>query len=148
VEVLIKNNHQKIADQARLEKAVLKSLQYEGFSTDAEVSIMLVDDQYIHALNLHYRMMDKPTDVLSFSQIEGDEQSVFEGVTALGDIVISIDTADRQADSGGRSLDDELEILTIHGMLHLLGYDDSDDDLADIMREREKGILNGLIHER
>jgi probable rRNA maturation factor len=93
-------------------------------------------------------MMDKPTDVLSFSQIEGDEQSVFEGVTALGDIVISIDTADRQADSGGRSLDDELEILTIHGMLHLLGYDDSDDDLADIMREREKGILNGLIHER
>lgn len=131
-----------------MERAVLKSLQYEGFSTDAEVSIMLVDDAYIHSLNLQYRKMDKPTDVLSFSQVEGDEQSVFEGVTALGDIVISIDTAGRQADTGGRSLDDELEILTIHGMLHLLGYDDSDDDLADIMREREKGILNGLIHER
>ncbi|MHB1455431.1 MAG: rRNA maturation RNase YbeY [Armatimonadota bacterium] len=127
---------------------MLKSLQHEKFTSDAEVSILLVDDQYIHKLNLQYRMIDKPTDVLSFSQIEGSELLEFESAVALGDIVISIDTAQRQADSGGRSLDDELEILTIHGMLHLLGYDDSDDVLADIMREREKGILNGLIHER
>lgn len=133
----------------RLEKAVLRSLQHEAFTSDAEVSILLADDRYIHELNLQYRHMDKPTDVLSFSQIEdSDDTSDLEGAVTLGDIVISIDTAERQADSGGCSLDDELEMLTIHGMLHLLGYDDSDDDLADIMREREKGILNGLIHER
>lgn len=102
----------------------------------------------MHDLNLQYRQIDRPTDVLSFSQIEGGGSSNMEGAVTLGDIVISIDTAQHQADSGGRSLDDELEILTIHGMLHLLGYDDSDDESADIMREREKGILNGLIHER
>lgn len=102
----------------------------------------------MHKLNRDYRGIDRPTDVLSFSQLEGEGITPVDAAVTLGDIVISTDTAGRQASAGGRSLNDELEILVIHGMLHLLGYDDATDELADLMREHEKGILNGLIDER
>lgn len=131
-----------------MERAVLKCLQYEGFSTPAEVSILLVDDKTIHDMNRNYRGIDRPTDVLSFSLLEGEDKGVANGeLLPIGDIVISIDTAERQAIELGRELDDELETLVIHGVLHLLGYDDSTDELADIMRNREKGIANQLTDD-
>lgn len=88
---------------------------------DAELSVMLVDDATIRALNKQYRGIDKPTDVLSFPMLEGD----FSGVQPelLGDVVISIPTATRQAAAGGKSLADEVTQLLAHGILHLVGHD-------------------------
>lgn len=99
----------------------------------AELSIVLADDQFVHGLNRDYRGKDKPTDVLSFSQLEEGESSAAGPLTAralapeaappLGDIVISVDTACRQARRLGVEPAARMRTLLIHGMLHLLGYD-------------------------
>ena len=95
-----------------------------------ELSIMLIDDPAIRALNREFRDKDSPTDVLSFSQIEdrdspasGPEEVLNSSATVLGDVVISIDTAFRQADRRGIDRAVHLRTLLVHGMLHLIGYD-------------------------
>lgn len=88
---------------------------------NAEVSILLTDDDEIQILNRDYRSIDRPTDVLSFSLLEG-EGARFAG-DALGDLVVSIATAARQAREAKRPLIDELTMLLAHGLLHLLGWD-------------------------
>jgi probable rRNA maturation factor len=91
----------------------------------AELSILLCDDREIHALNRTHRKKNKPTDVLAFAMHEGEE---FPGGSALlGDIVISLDTARRQARDHGQSLWAEVTMLLAHGLLHLIGYDHRDD---------------------
>lgn len=112
----------------------------------AEVSILLTDDETVHELNLRYRGFDKPTDVLSFSQRDSlpdaPRPPKLPGVQdPLGDVIISVDTAERQAAAHGVSLADELALLTVHGILHLLGYEDDTDDGAESMRVREREIL-------
>jgi len=87
----------------------------------AELSVALVDDGWIKSLNRDYRNIDKPTDVLAFAMREGDGGD--EHGAMLGDVVISVPTARRQAERQGRSLRDELTMLLAHGLLHLLGYD-------------------------
>lgn len=87
---------------------------------EAELSILLCDDPTIHALNRDHRRKDKPTDVLAFALREGKP---VPGSQALGDVVISLDTAARQAEELGRTLWDEVTWLLAHGLLHLLGYD-------------------------
>lgn len=82
---------------------------------------MLVDDDQIHELNRSWRNIDRPTDVLSFPMQEGDFGSV--NPSMLGDIVISIPTASRQAKAAGRTLEQEVAMLLAHGLLHLLGHD-------------------------
>jgi probable rRNA maturation factor len=91
----------------------------------------------IHGLNRTYRGQDKPTDVLSFAQ----EEVPGEGPLLLGDVVISTDTALRQARSGRRRLADEVEWLLAHGVLHLLGYDDETEEGAAEMEARGREIL-------
>lgn len=87
----------------------------------AELSVLLCDDETIHALNREHRKKDKPTDVLAFALREG---KVLEGAAdLLGDVVISLDTAQRQAQERGRTLWDEVLTLLAHGLLHLVGYD-------------------------
>ncbi len=89
---------------------------------DSELSVLLTDDATVHGLNREHRHKDAPTDVLSFSQLEGEH--VLPGAPrVLGDVVISMDTAARQAESIGHSLADEVRRLLIHGVLHLLGHD-------------------------
>lgn len=88
--------------------------------SSGELSVVLTDDAEIHALNRDYRDRDRPTDVLSFAQREGED---ILGGELLGDIVISVPTAARQADERGHSLREELLELLAHGLLHLLGYD-------------------------
>lgn len=89
--------------------------------SDRELSILLCDDAVIHALNRDYRKKDKPTDVLAFAMSEGELASMHQHV--LGDVVISLDTAARQAREHARSLEDEATMLLAHGLLHLLGLD-------------------------
>jgi probable rRNA maturation factor len=119
-------------------------LTAEGQSC-AEVSILLTDDATIHELNRQYRGYDKPTDVLSFAQRDGlpgvpSPPTLRDQPTALGDVVISVDTAARQAQAQGVPLEQELALLTVHGLLHLLGYEDETDAGAERMREREQAI--------
>lgn len=88
---------------------------------DAELTVSLVDDGAIHELNHRYRGKDRPTDVLAFAMREGDAGPADPSV--LGDVVISVDTAARQARSRRRPLAAEVRVLLVHGILHLLGYD-------------------------
>ena len=103
---------------------------------------MLTDDKFISSLNNKYRGIDKPTDVLSFSLLEGaDKSPEVESEKLLGDIIISVETAKRQADALNHSIEKELTILLIHGLLHLTGYDHEKDQDYKIMREKENKIL-------
>lgn len=111
---------------------------------NAEVSIVLADDAYIQELNCHYRGKDMPTDVLSFALNEGDEPEIIDGPeeNLLGDIIISLETAQRQAVDYGHSLEREIAFLTIHGFLHLLGYDHEKEDQRQVMRGEEERLLD------
>ena len=110
------------------------------------MSVLLTDDAEIHALNRQYRGYDKPTDVLSFAQNETLSDAppmpqIPGEPIVLGDIVISVDTAVRQAATHGLALDDELALLAVHGLLHLLGFEDETAEGAAEMRVRERDIL-------
>ncbi len=106
-----------------------------------EVSLLFCDDAVIHPLNRDWRGKDKPTDVLSFSQQEGE---LIGDPNLLGDIIISIDTAQRQADERGHSLAVEVRVLVVHGLCHLLGYDHEEDDEAEVMEALERSLLRKL----
>lgn len=113
---------------------------------DADVSIMLTDDATIHEMNRHYRGVDRPTDVLSFAlrdSVEGvDRAPLPSGMSEpLGDIVISVETAQRQAYTHGVALEQEVALLGVHGLLHLLGYEDETEAGAARMRQRERETL-------
>ncbi|MDX2166655.1 MAG: rRNA maturation RNase YbeY [Deltaproteobacteria bacterium] len=88
---------------------------------DAELSVALIGDAEMHALNRDYRGKDRPTDVLAFALREGEDAHLHADM--LGDVVISLDTAARQARERGHSTADEVRFLLAHGILHLLGYD-------------------------
>lgn len=107
-------------DPRTVKRRAIKLLGEVG-ETAAELSILLCDDRTIHELNRSYRNVDRPTDVLSFPLLDGEEDQ--PGVPrALGDVVISVETASRQAAQRRRRLVDEITTLLIHGLLHLLGH--------------------------
>ena len=116
-----------------------------GLGPNAEISVLLCHNEYIHELNKQYRQIDRPTDVLSFALNEGEDDG-YDGPDAalLGDIVISLEKVQEQAEEYGHSFERELAYLTIHGMLHILGYDD---DKAE-MRKEEEFILHRLGYVR
>ena len=119
-----------------------------GLQPVLQTSLVLTDDQRIQTLNRDYRGQDKPTDVLSFSQLEGDVKLAAppSGSLLLGDIVISVETARRQARS---SLDDELCHLAVHGALHLLGYDhQTDAEEAHMNSLAQAALKNGAPSSR
>ena len=115
-----------------VEKAVRAALEFEKVEQKCDVCVIITDDENIHELNREHRDVDRPTDVLSFPMMElqpGEKMVVNpleldeSGAVMLGDIVISIDRAKAQAEEYGHSEERELCFLTVHGMLHLLGYD-------------------------
>lgn len=130
--------------EALIEAAVLKSLELEGVTTDLEISVLLVDNAGIREINREHRQLDKPTDVLSFPQFNGKDELAGAHYAALGDIVISLERAKEQADEYGHSLEREIGFLTVHSMLHLLGYDHDTDERTTTMQAREKVILNAM----
>lgn len=151
VKVLITNKQTEVKIPVGVRLLIRKcchaSLAYEGITHDAEVSVMLVNNEEIHRLNNEFRDMDRPTDVLSFPLGNGKE---FEtnpdtGAYMLGDIVISLETALKQSQVYGHSLEREIGFLTVHSMLHLLGYDHEESSLKELqMREKEEAILTQL----
>ncbi|MFO0726163.1 MAG: rRNA maturation RNase YbeY [Myxococcota bacterium] len=123
-------------------RAVLETLRLEG-AEGREVSVLLTDDAEIHVLNRTYRGKDKPTDVLAFAL---DEAGGPAG--PLGDVVISVETAEKQAKSRKTSLEAELELLAVHGALHLLGHDHARPAEAKRMRARTRAIRRSLAKQR
>ena len=137
-------------------QTICDGLGYSG----AELSVLITDDQHIHVLNRQWRNKDKPTDVLSFSQIEaGGEQEgdswpdfpgmpqEFEAPEVLGDVVISADTAYRQAVDAGVSLESEFRRLLVHGVLHLLGHDHVHGGRQAAKMKREEERLYELLEK-
>ena len=108
-----------------------------------ELSILLTDDKKIRELNKQYRNKNITTDVLSFSQIEGEEDELEHNL--LGDIVISISTAMRQSSEHNLSIDEEIVLLLIHGILHLLGFDHERSDEDDVYMKEKTSELFGFI---
>jgi probable rRNA maturation factor len=128
-------------DRARLRSSARRILRALGHS-GSELSIALVDDAAIAALNASYRGREEPTDVLSFSLLDG--QHADRRGELLGDVVVSLETAVRQARRARRSLEEEVERLLVHGALHLLGHDHQRQDDARAMRAEERRILRAV----
>ncbi len=129
-------------------RAVVATLEHEQYLNACEVSLTYTDNEQIHALNLEYRGVDKPTDVLSFPLMdfsgESDEPVADEPVVSLGDIVISLERAREQAEEYGHSFEREVAFLTVHSMLHLLGYDHMEEEEERDMRARQTAIMDIL----
>lgn len=132
-------------EPARIRRAVRAVIEAEGVRDDAEVSIVIVDDDEMTRMHEAYRDEQGTTDVLSFPF---EAPAVAAESAYLGDIVICYPQAERQAEEEGHTPDDELDLLTVHGMLHLLGYDDETDDARSEMWVRQAEILGrlGLDH--
>ncbi len=116
-----------------LEPTLQAILTWEQISPEAEISLLLCDDARIQVLNREHRGLDKPTDVLSFAQ---------DDPVLLGDIVISLETAARQAKRADWPLESEIVLLAAHGLLHLLGYDDETAAGAYAMQEYTRRALS------
>jgi probable rRNA maturation factor len=128
-------------DLETLQRAAQKTLEIDGTHPDADLSLVLTEDSQVHALNVQYMDVDAPTDVLSFpsGETDPDTQAYY-----LGDVVISYPQALLQAEAGRHKLLDELQLLVVHGVLHLLGYDHAEDAEKARMWARQAEILSYL----
>ena len=138
------------AARAKLVARLARAMRAAGLEGEVELSLSLVDDAEIQALNHEWRGEDKPTDVLSFSLVEGSSFPPVAGPPTLGDVVISVETAARQAEGRGVTLDEELLHLAVHGLAHLCGYDHADVDEERVMfgwetKLREQAVGRGPV---
>jgi probable rRNA maturation factor len=124
-----------------LEQAARAALAHQSAPPDADLTLVLADDAQLHALNREYLGVDAPTDVLSFPADETDPDT---GAHYLGDILIAVPYAARQAGQVGNPLEAELQLLTVHGVLHLLGHDHAQPDEKARMWQAQSEILAGL----
>ena len=133
------------AQTAAVRRAILTVGRLYG-AEDAEVSVTLTDDAHIHELNRTYRAVDRPTDVLSFALTESEEPEIVGGEAheVLGDLVISLERMRAQAEEYGHSELRELSFLTVHGMLHLLGYDHIEEEDRLEMEEEQRHVMDVL----
>ncbi len=162
IEILLENTQDKAEFTKEYEKIIenavsstLKVLKCDD--TDCEVSVTITDNEGIREINKEYREKDEPTDVLSFPMIEFDNDGVmieesgdYDGdLLMLGDIVISLERAIEQAKEYGHSTEREIGFLTVHSMLHLMGFDHMEEPYATMMRQREKETMEvmGLRRE-
>jgi len=124
--------------EALLEKAAREALNHAGTTPDVEVTLVLTGDAQLRKLNRDFLGVDSPTDVLAFSGGETDPDT---GGLYLGDVVISYDRALDQAAAMKHSIGDELQLLVVHGLLHLLGYDHADKESKSAMWRMQSEIL-------
>ena len=141
-----------------IKKVIEACMDYEDCPYETEVSILLTDDNAIQEINKEYRDMDAPTDVLSFpvtdfeipgdfSNIEDEHPDSFHpetGELLLGDIVISVERAIKQAAEYGHSIEREIAFLTAHSMFHLFGYDHIEDEERRIIEDKQREVLDKL----
>lgn len=142
--------HSRLAECEEIIKNVLVEMaEVYGLEEDEELSVLLCDNACIHQLNLQYRYIDRPTDVLSFALNENmQEVETNNASKLLGDLIISLDKVAEQAEEYGHSFERELAYLTVHGCLHILGYDHMDAEEKKEMRTEEEFILTKLNYLR
>lgn len=124
-----------------LEQAANAALAHQSATPDSELTIVLTDDTRLHELNRDYLGIDAPTDVLSFPASETDPET---GARYLGDILISIPRARAQAEAAGHPFEAEVQLLVVHGVLHLLGHDHTQAEEKARMWKAQAEILEGL----
>ena len=130
------DNQQDFLESVLLERAARFTLELESAPADADITIVLTDDAQLHELNREYLGVDAPTDVLSFPASEPDPET---GARYIGDILISVPYAAKGAKTAGHPLESELQLLVVHGVLHLLGHDHA--------RPKEKAKMWKAQHE-
>lgn len=141
IDIIIKVSEYQSDAEDILHSAATFALRY--MQREGDVGIMLVDDEGIRKVNRDYRGIDSKTDVLSFPSMDGDAIAEIPDAF-LGDIMISYPTACAQAEEYGHTLKRELAFLTVHGILHLLGYDHMQEDEKETMFRLQKEILNDM----
>jgi probable rRNA maturation factor len=150
IEVFIEGEFRGAVDGGWVKKIVRQVLKAEGVVPLYEVSLVFTDSEKVRQLNRDYRGVDEPTDVLAFYMLpqKGADSSFAlppDGVTRLGEVIISYPQAVAQAKEQGHSTERELALLVIHGVLHLLGYDHEEPEEESKMRERERELLEKCL---
>ena len=151
MEILFDNSTEYTLDENVLDlmkKCIVETLKLENFTTNVEISLSIVNNEEIRQINALHRNIDKETDVLSFPLLDDFDNIPNDFIIALGDIIISIEKASLQAKEYGHSLERELCFLTVHSMLHLLGYDHMTKDEEEIMFKKQDIILDSLNIKR
>ncbi|HHV97780.1 MAG TPA: rRNA maturation RNase YbeY [Clostridiaceae bacterium] len=159
--IFLENVQDKIELTEEIEKlikiAIELSLEKENFKIHSEISVTLMDDEGIRKVNKEYRNIDSPTDVLSFPLVEMHEGKIIsnvgdydldEGAIILGDILISLERVQKQANEYQHSFERELAFLVTHGVYHLLGYDHQDEESEKLMIGKQKEVLKEMGLDR
>ncbi|MBU3110472.1 rRNA maturation RNase YbeY [Clostridium lacusfryxellense] len=161
--IFIDNRQDKIEVTEQLETAIKDVIEYtlkeEQLTIKNEVSVIFIDNEEIRKINLEHRGIDKVTDVLSFPMLHYPENKVFKDVyinydfdqsdlydnmLVIGDVALSLEKSQQQSEEFGHSFIRECAYLTVHSILHLLGYDHMEEGPKNIMRKREEEILNNF----
>ncbi|MBQ7476845.1 MAG: rRNA maturation RNase YbeY [Selenomonadaceae bacterium] len=152
MDVAIKIEPDTLNVEHELEEEIIRAAELVGKLygvENSELSITLTDDERIHELNKKFRDVDRPTDVLSFAFRESDEPEILnQQVEILGDIIISLERAKIQAENFGHSYLREVIFLTVHGLLHLLGYDHMEEEERLEMEREQDFVMSTLGIER
>ena len=136
-----------------LRKAIQTALDAEGVDAPCEINVLLTNDTGIHRVNVDMRNVDAPTDVLSFPMFDltpgdkpsGEDADPATGLVPLGDMCVSLERAEAQAEEYGHSVERELAYLAVHSVLHLLGYDHLDEGpMKARMRRREEAVMEAM----
>lgn len=149
VEVRIAPQFKRLVTVKLVRQAALAVLAHEEVTGHGELSVVITDDEEVHTLNRRFRGVDAPTDVLAFGVEGGDTSFVTapEAPRLLGDVVISCPRAREQATEAGHPLSAEIQLLIVHGVLHLLGYDHAEPEEKALMWERQEAILRTLAKD-
>ena len=150
IEILVEEEFRGLVDEGWARRIAQTVLKAEGVASPYEVGLVFTDSETVKQLNRDYRGVDEPTDVLAFymlpqKQVDNSFALPPDGVTRLGEVIISYPQAVEQAREQGHSPEEELALLVIHGILHLLGYDHEEPDEEAKMRTREKELLEKCL---
>jgi probable rRNA maturation factor len=150
IEIFVEEEFRGLVDKGWARKIAQAVLKAEGVAPPYEASLVFTDSETVKQLNRDYRGVDEPTDVLAFYMLpQKGTDSPFalppDGVTRLGEVIISYPQAVAQAREQGHSPERELALLVIHGILHLLGYDHEEPEEESKMRERERELLERCL---
>jgi len=149
IQISVGEEFQGLVDEGWVRRTAKQALKAEGVAPPYEVGLLFTDSETVQRLNRDYRGVDEATDVLAFGMLpQKEDNSSFvlppDGITHLGEVIISYPRAVEQAQEQGHSVDKELALLIIHGILHLLGYDHEKPEDEAKMRAREKELLEEI----
>lgn len=150
IDIFVEEEFRGLVDEDWARRIAQAVLQAEGVAPPYEVSLVFTDSEALRQLNRDYRGVDEPTDVLAFSMLRKKETDFSftlppDGITRLGEIIVSYPQAAEQAREQGISHERELALLIIHGILHLLGYDHEESEEENKMRGRERELLERCL---